>query len=72
MGQQDLYSNRFFEDDEDPFGEIAARRKKAAARTRRLLTLLLAIAIIGGGTLWYMQNKDEILSGVRIFSAGAG
>jgi len=63
MGQQELYSNKFFENDEDPFGEQAARRKKAADRVRRCLTALLAIAIIGGGTLWFMQNKGELLLG---------
>jgi hypothetical protein len=61
MGQQELYSNRFFDHDDDPFGELARQEKKATDRRRRILSLLLATAIIGGGTLWFMQNQDELL-----------
>jgi hypothetical protein len=61
MGQQELYSKRFFDHEDDPFGEIARQKKKAKDRTRRILWLLLATAIIGGGTLWFMQNQDELL-----------
>ncbi len=63
MRQHELYSSRFFDQDNDPFGEIAAQKKKAAERIRRLLTLLLAIATIVGGTFLFMQNKNELLLG---------
>ncbi|MEO2019513.1 MAG: hypothetical protein ABGZ53_34690 [Fuerstiella sp.] len=63
MGQQELYTNRFFDHDNDPFDEIAAKKKKAAERIRRFLTLLLAIATIVGGTLLFLQNKNELLLG---------
>lgn len=56
MGLQELYTNRFFDHDNDPFGEIAAQKKKTTERIRRLLTLLLAIATIVGGTLLFLLN----------------
>ncbi|MDG1896444.1 MAG: hypothetical protein P8J37_16195 [Fuerstiella sp.] len=60
MGQQELYSDRFFDHDDDPFDEIARQKKKEKDRIRRILSLLLTSAIIGGGILWFMQNQNEL------------
>ena len=69
MGQQELYSQQFFDHEDDPFGEAARQKKKESDRTRRILSLLLATAVLGGGIFWFTLNQDELLLNNRSLRA---